>query len=153
LINVFEESEITRLENFSDYTVIVEGKKDKNALIKFGIENIFDISGKSFDEILEKVEPPVIILTDFDKEGEKKNSILTKLFQSNGIKIDSSFRKKFKSVFKIQKIEELNSFIKLEDDIHGKVSSINDKVFNRGRVLDRWNCRKTRHNRSNLRPD
>jgi 5S rRNA maturation endonuclease (ribonuclease M5) len=155
MLNQFQ---ITKFENeirsIGDALVIVEGIKDKKALSKIGIRNIFDISGKSFDEILEKVDGgPVIILTDFDEEGEKKALFLTKLFQSNGIKIDFFFRKKFRSHFKVQKIEELNSFIKLEDDLHGKIGSIYDKIFNRSRIFYRRNCRKTRHNRSDIWSD
>jgi 5S rRNA maturation endonuclease (ribonuclease M5) len=140
------------IENITNSTVIVEGKNDKKPLLKLGIKNVLDISGKPFNEILEKTNGSAVILTDFDNEGRKKASILTKLFQSNGTRVNSLVRRKIKSIFKIQKIEELNSFTKLlEDDLHGKIGSIDNKIFNRGKILNRWNSRKARHNRSNLR--
>jgi 5S rRNA maturation endonuclease (ribonuclease M5) len=145
--------------DFSKYVgnnlVIVEGINDKKVLLKFGIENVIDISGKSFDEVLDKVKNnSVIILTDFDKEGRKKAHFLTKIFQLNGIKVDTTLRKKFKSIFKVQKIEELNSLIKLlEDDIHGEIGSIYGKIFDRSRIFDKWNNRKTRYNRCNIWTD
>jgi len=141
-------------DEMKESSIIVEGLKDKKVLSKLGIKNVLDISGKSFDNILEKVDDSVIILTDFDREGRKKASALIKLFQSNGIKINFFIRQKFRSLFKIQKIEELNSFTKLlEDDIHGKISSVHDKIFNKSRILNRWSCRKTRHNRGNIWTD
>lgn len=135
-----------------DSLVIVEGINDKKALLKIGINNIFAISGKSLCEVLEKVKnSSVIILTDFDEEGKKKEKNLMRLFQSNGIKVDFSFRKKFRSTFKVQKIEEINSFTKLlEEDIHGKISTVHDKIFNRSGLLNRGNSRKARYNRSNI---
>lgn len=148
--------EITDFEDDVDNNlVIVEGINDKKVLLKLGIKNVFDISGKSFDEVLDKVKDnSVVILTDFDEEGKKKANFLMRLFQSNGVKVHSNLRKKFRSVFKVQKIEELNSFIKLmEDDLHGKISSVHDKIFGGSRIFNRRNSRKTRYNRSNIWTD
>jgi 5S rRNA maturation endonuclease (ribonuclease M5) len=128
--------------------IIVEGKRDKEVLSKLEVKNIFDISGKRLEDcvgtLISKNPESVVILTDFDKEGLKKHKQLSKLFASNGIKINYIIRKRFNALFKVQKVEELNSFIKLmEDDYNGKTCSVYDKIFNRSRILSRRNSRKT----------
>jgi 5S rRNA maturation endonuclease (ribonuclease M5) len=125
--------------------VVVEGKKDKKVLSKLGFKKIIDISGKSLHEISDKFSgfESVIILTDFDEDGEIRAAQLKKLFDHLKIKVDFFARKKFKSL-KIHKIEELSSFTKImEDDYYGKTCSIYDKIFNRSRIHGRWNCGKT----------
>jgi len=92
---------------------IVEGKKDKKALLNLGIKNILDISGRRLTDIVDCILSSnfrqIVVLTDFDREGKKKHKILVKLFEINGIKVNSQLRRKFISLFKIHKIEEINS--------------------------------------------
>ncbi|MBI2542916.1 MAG: toprim domain-containing protein [Candidatus Aenigmarchaeota archaeon] len=100
----------------TDKKVIVEGMNDKNALKKLGVNNLLDISGKATYSVIEKLmtdnTSEVIILTDFDREGVKKFKELAKLLNHNGIKTDDNMRKRFRQIFRIIKIEELNYFIK-----------------------------------------
>ncbi len=144
------------LKNCIDIPTIVEGKKDKRALQKLGFKRILDISGKSLTKVVERVasEESVIILTDFDEDGRKKASKLTKFIQSTGVKINFLVRNKIKNLFKVHKIEEINSFVKLmEDDYYGETCSVYDKIFNRSRVLNRRNRRKARRDRSRVWPN
>ena len=136
---------------------ITEGKKDKNVLEKLGFKNIITISGKPLHLIPSMIHQndseSVVILTDFDEEGEIKASQLTKLLEKEGFEIDHFVRKKFKN-FGVYKIEELSRFIKfMEDDYHGETCSIYDKIFNRSRVHNRRHGRETRCDRSDIRPD
>jgi len=140
------------VKNERETTVIVEGIKDKRVLEKIGFKNVIDISGKKIYQVAEMIGKEAIILTDFDYEGEKKASALTKLLQSRGVKINFLTRQKFKNL-KIKKIEELSSLIKMEVDFNGKISSVYGKIFNRSRIFNRWSGRKTRHNWCNIRPD
>lgn len=100
----------------SEAPIIVEGLKDKRVLSKLGIKHTLDISGKSLDSIVEKLSETkiknVVVLTDFDKEGVKKQKLLIKLLNCNGIKADETTRRRFKQTFLINKVEELNYFIK-----------------------------------------
>lgn len=142
----------------ADETIVVEGVRDRLALNKFGALNIIEISGKSLMEITEDIvarnEKNITILTDFDKDGEQLESQLNHYLSHNGIKINSSARKRVKSLFKIQQIEELVHFTKfMEDDHTGKVSPIYDKIFNRSRIHSRWRGGKTRRHRSDIRTD
>ena len=142
----------------SDETIIVEGMRDRQALNRFGVMNIIEISGKSLmeiaDDIVEQNEKDVTILTDFDEDGEQLESQLNHYLSHSGIKINSFARKRVRSLFKIQKIEELIHFTKfMEDDYTGKASPIYDKIFNRSRIHNRWRGGKTRRHRSDIRTD
>jgi 5S rRNA maturation endonuclease (ribonuclease M5) len=135
--------------------IIVEGMKDIMALKSLGFENLVSISGRPLEEVVEKIvstNPPyIIVLTDFDEEGEKIASRLSNLFSLHKIKVNHTIRYKLKS-FKIQKIEELNSLKKfMEDDQNGKISPIHYKIFNRSRIFCRRNSRETRCDRSDIR--
>ena len=139
----------------NDSAIIVEGKNDKKVFTKLGLSNIFEISGKSCENLLEILLHHkfkfITILTDFDFEGEKKASSLVKLLAYHGFKINFSARMKLKSISKITKIEELLSFTKLlEDDYYGKTCSIYDKILNRSRVYYRRNGGKTRCHRGDF---
>jgi 5S rRNA maturation endonuclease (ribonuclease M5) len=127
--------------------IIVEGKRDKRALNFFGINNVMDISGKSLDVFIKKLDKQkrYVVLTDFDEEGEKKNKKLCKLLQKHKFNLNLRIRPMVKASFGIVKIEELIKFSKIkEDDYHGKISTINDKIFNRSRFYRKWCSRKTR---------
>jgi 5S rRNA maturation endonuclease (ribonuclease M5) len=145
-------------ESLKDVPVVVEGKKDEKALQKLGFRKIFSISGKTLgsfvDKVVENGLESVIILTDFDQEGNHIASKLNKLFTSHDVHVNSFIRRKFQSFFKIHKVEELNSITKfMEDDYYGETRPINHKIYDRGRISSRRNNRKARHNRSDIWPD
>jgi 5S rRNA maturation endonuclease (ribonuclease M5) len=144
------------IKGLSEVPIIVEGKRDEKALKNLGFQKIVKISGKPLEKVLEEVKDykSVVILTDFDEEGRKIFSRLNKLLSSHKIKVNSFLRKKIKSIFKIKKIEEINSLTKfMEDDYYGKTCSIYDKILNRSRILLRRNGGKTRCYRSYIRPN
>lgn len=118
---MFRLSQIEKLQkiikDIGDTLIIVEGIKDKRALSKLGFKNVLAISGKSIFFLVEKIKSKkvksVVVLTDFDKEGEKKFKILSRILQSNKIKTNYFIRRKIKTLFNIYKIEEFNSLVKL----------------------------------------
>jgi len=144
------------LDLLREPSIIVEGKRDKIALRELEVTNVFDISSRSLDnfiKILEK-DKKYTVLTDFDKEGEKKNKKICKILEKNKFKLNLRLRKRIKSSFGITKIEELIRFSKLkEDDYHGKISTINNKIPNRSRFYRKWCSRETRCNWSNIWSD
>ena len=107
---------IKELVDQIDFPIVVEGIKDKKALSFFGFEKIYTISGKRLEDVVTLVissrSKSVAILTDFDEEGKKYFNRLVKLFQSSGIYVDNSLRRKIKYITSVQKIEELNFLIK-----------------------------------------
>jgi 5S rRNA maturation endonuclease (ribonuclease M5) len=125
-----------------DAHIIVEGKKDKVALEKLRFGNILAISGKSNEKIIETIITKraghVVILTDFDKEGEKKHKELKRLFEKEGIKIDFTVRDNFKRTFKVRKIEEATSTANGVDEYYqGSSHSTTKKTFFRNRFIKR----------------
>ena len=110
------------MQNLSDWVngltqdnslIIVEGKRDKIALNKLGIENVYEINKPIYllAELLKKEKKDVVILTDFDKEGRKLYFKLKQELQRNGIKINHKYRNYlFKS--KISHIEGLFTYYK-----------------------------------------
>jgi len=142
------------VEKEKETIVVVEGKKDKEALTALGFKKVIAISGRSLEDIIERIlsskSREVVILTDFDKEGESMESQLHNQLSHHGIKVNHIIRNEFRSL-KIHQIEELNSFTKLmEDDYNGKIGPIYNKIFNRSRILGRRNSGKARCDRGNL---
>ena len=86
--------------------IIVEGKRDEEALRLFGFNRIIKISGKPLEEVVRKVDEKVAILTDFDEEGRKIKRELVRMFERKGVKVDNYLRRLIRS-FGITKIEEL----------------------------------------------
>ena len=117
---MLREGQIKSLEKMmdkaKDYIFVVEGKRDANVLSDLGIKDIFTISGTALDSVAEKIEArhkSIVILTDFDRDGEKKEKILERFLCSSSAHIERKVRKFFKESLKITKIEELKEAAKL----------------------------------------
>jgi 5S rRNA maturation endonuclease (ribonuclease M5) len=142
------------LELLRDSTIIVEGKRDREALNGIGLSDVIVISGMPLEPFIEKLSKnkKYTILTDYDREGERKNKEICKLLQKSKFKLNLRFRRLFRSSFGITKVEELIKFSKIrEDGYNGKIGTIDDKVFDRSRFYRKWCSRKTRCDWSNIR--
>jgi 5S rRNA maturation endonuclease (ribonuclease M5) len=141
------------VEDLLGFSVIVEGKRDKLALEKIGLTDIFTISGKSVDNFVEKLpkDGKYVILTDFDNEGELLSSRLSEIMSKNSFKINNRLRNSFRGCFGITQIEELIKVSKIKEDVYyGKVSTINYKIFNRSKIFRRWSSREARRHWSSF---
>jgi 5S rRNA maturation endonuclease (ribonuclease M5) len=95
--------------------ILIEGKKDEEALNKLGINgNIIKVSGSGLKlfEVAEKAtesSSEVIILTDFDKKGELLAKKLSNDIQSLGSHPDLNIRKNIMKITRryIKDIESL----------------------------------------------
>jgi len=107
LINNLEEWK-EKLQN-TEKLIIVEGKKDKEALISLGVKRVITINGPlyKFIEDVAEITNEVVILTDFDKEGRQLYGFLKNNFQRNGVKIDRYFREFLMTNTKIICIESI----------------------------------------------
>jgi 5S rRNA maturation endonuclease (ribonuclease M5) len=109
------EQQLIRLKNDSkNAAVLVEGKKDKLALEKFGIKNIITIK-KPLYEIVETISEnfsTCILLLDLDREGNKLYKRLKDDLQKHGVKVDSKFRSFLFKHTGLKEIEGLTSFFK-----------------------------------------
>ena len=94
--------------------VVVEGRRDREAISSLGFERIITIDGKPIFKIPDLIRPKerVLILTDFDKEGKRKAKKLKFLLTKKGVEVEEQLRKLFSKNFRIRKIEELNSLFK-----------------------------------------
>jgi 5S rRNA maturation endonuclease (ribonuclease M5) len=150
---------INTIEELKECIVIVEGKRDKRALENLGIHNTVPINGKPLIEIVQQVADmgtvKVIILTDFDREGRRIARKLDLLLKKYGIHPNSRLRCCVMN-FGWNKIDDIGVLAKpglKEDDIHVKASTYFNKVRDKGKDKSERDNRKTRHNRSGLRPD
>ena len=100
--------------------ILIEGKKDEEALNKLGINgNIIKVSGSGLKlfEVAEKAtesSSEVIILTDFDKKGDLLAKKLSNDIQSLGSHPDLNIRKNIMKITRryIKDIESLPKHLK-----------------------------------------
>ncbi|MDO8508729.1 MAG: toprim domain-containing protein [Nanoarchaeota archaeon] len=91
---------LSEIARFKDYVIIVEGKKDVEALKSLGFEKVYAIhlTGVPLRERVEQImlyvekKERVCILTDLDKRGKQLYEKLKPIFQELGAKLDSTFR-------------------------------------------------------------
>ena len=107
------------VEKYKEYVIIVEGKKDVNALKSLGFGKVYAVHQTAIpikekvEQISEKItkKDKVCILTDLNKKGKKLYMLLKSMFQEQGVRLDSTLRMiLIKSG--ISHIELLNKFIK-----------------------------------------
>ncbi len=106
--------EIEKLKE-ADFIIIVEGKKDKSALEKFGIKNIITLSKKPLFAIIEDVvdkNKEVAILTDLDKKGKQLYGKLNSGLQKFGVKVNDKFREFLFKKTKLRQIEGIYNHVK-----------------------------------------
>lgn len=110
---------VEELNNFidkvkdSNIIVIVEGKKDRIALQKLGINNIVELSKKPIFQIVEDVansNEECVILTDLDKKGKEIYGKLNSNLQKNGVKINNKFREFLFKHTKLRQIEGIGTY-------------------------------------------
>jgi 5S rRNA maturation endonuclease (ribonuclease M5) len=119
------------IEKIDERPVIVEGKRDKIAMQTLGAGNVISLEGKRVDQLADILEgeKSVVVLTDFDQEGKKLAGRITSFLEKFGINSDVELRREFLKETKKTHIENLIHL--KEDDIHGKISAINNKIHNR----------------------
>ena len=97
------------MEKLRNGVIIVEGKKDQQALQKLDIKNTHMAVGRVMN-VCEKMdgEKEVIILTDLDKKGHWLAEQLEERLWSMGIKVDVMTRKKLGRILQVKYFEEIN---------------------------------------------
>jgi len=123
--------------------VITEGPRDSKALKSLGVKNIISLNGRPLSEFAIHVsrsihdlqarssreaacKEEVVILTDFDSEGERIASKLSYLLSKHKVMVNERLRRKFMKFGK-SRIEELK-----EGDYHVEIGSDFDKVCDKG---------------------
>ena len=98
----------------SNIIVIVEGKKDRAALNRFGITNIIELTKKPLYHIVEEIassNKECIILTDLDKKGKELFSKLMSNLQRHGVKVNNKFREFLFRKTKLRQIEGMDTYM------------------------------------------
>ena len=104
---------IDKIKN-SDILIIVEGKKDKAALQKLGINNLIELNKKPLFQIVEEIadsNEECIILTDLDREGKQLYSKLNSDLQKHGVKVNNKFREFLFKHTKLRQIEGIATYL------------------------------------------
>lgn len=104
---------IDKIKN-SNILIIVEGKKDKAALNKLGINNVIELDKKPLFQIVEEVSSSnkeCIILTDLDKEGKQLYSKLNSNLQRHSVKVNNKFREFLFRHTKLRQIEGIDTYM------------------------------------------
>lgn len=100
---------ISFLEDQKGTNIIVEGKRDKNVLSKLGFKKIFVLNkSRGFYNLSEKLkDKEVLILTDFDPEGEKIAKRLSKILVRMNSTVKRNPRNKLRKLFLMNKINTI----------------------------------------------
>ena len=79
--------------------VLVEGKRDRQALQKFGVKNIFTLEGKRLTDLPDLLEgfEKVVLLFDLDKHGERINSKVKEILIKQGYILIEDFREELRT--------------------------------------------------------
>ena len=98
----------------SEKLIIVEGTKDKAALINLGVaeERIFTINKPIFAlaECIAELSKQAIILTDLDAEGKKLYGELKRNLTRIGVEVDNYFREFLFRNSKLSHIEGIDTY-------------------------------------------
>ncbi len=126
--------QILRLKTEKGATIIVEGNNDITSLRKIDVKGrMMKLKGSTstFYDLIYSLrdEKEIIILTDFDKEGNLLANKLSDELNNLGIKTNISIRKKLKALMKreVKAIEELAGYFErlTEEMIKIKTSNKN----------------------------
>jgi 5S rRNA maturation endonuclease (ribonuclease M5) len=97
----------------SDAVIIVEGKKDKEALANLGIENAFSLDRWPLYKVVEHIAERTkecIILTDLDAEGKKIYGTLNSGLTERGVSVDNRFREFLFKHTSLRQIEGMDTY-------------------------------------------
>jgi len=177
-LHQYQECLLEVMNELKEYAVVVEGKNDQKALAKLGVKSI-PIQGMPLDAFVEnlgrKNVSEVVLLVDYDREGQKIFLKLKKLLQKYRIKCNARLRRKLMQ-FGRTRIEDFNGVGSSLDfslslsqigseqglispvktkrgDGYGKTSSYFHKVPGKSSTESERCCGKKRCDRRNIRSD
>ncbi len=135
------------LAEMAGKTVIVEGRKDVQALKELGIHSI-PINGRPLHKVVSELKGgEVVILTDFDRKGRALAARLRALCEAHRIATNPGLRAAFGSLGK-RAVENIK-----KGDVYGKTGTKFDKVHNSCYNSGEWCYRETGCNWGNFWSD
>ncbi|QQG39562.1 MAG: hypothetical protein HYS81_04245 [Candidatus Aenigmatarchaeota archaeon] len=100
------EALLEELRRYTDEFVIVEGRHDTEALVRLGFTRVIEINkGKGLYEFSVDVDDArVLVLTDFDPEGERIAKKLDEYLNGVGCRTDRAARERLRALFRRNKL-------------------------------------------------
>ncbi len=95
-----------------DDTVVVEGIRDKKVLDRLGFSDVRKINGSLYDFAM-KFSGSVLVMTDFDPEGEKIAKKLSVLLTKAGCRVERAKRNKLRRLFIKNKVNTVEGMRRL----------------------------------------
>jgi len=107
--------------------VIVEGKRDREALRQIGVRNRIFLANMSPDKLalrISKTASEAVVLTDFDGTGEKLCKRIEEALQSYNVSANTEVRRKLKHLLGVYNFEDIDKKMeefkkKIEGDMNG----------------------------------
>ena len=116
------------LDKLKEMTILVEGKRDKTALMQAGIEGIeiIAINSRKMEIFASQMSgKKIAILTDYDRTGERKAKEIYEELLSHDALPDLECRRTLRNVLGLYRIEEINTNIR---DFEEKLANIREKT-------------------------
>jgi 5S rRNA maturation endonuclease (ribonuclease M5) len=104
------------LKQLDGSVVVVEGKRDVAALREAGVGNARMVqavgSAERVANLVAKIalqtgRKRVVVLTDFDVEGKRRNAELEEALLAEGISANAVLRREFKRLFRVNRVEQI----------------------------------------------
>lgn len=94
--------------------ILVEGKRDRRALVENGFESrIMECSSLSIHDTMEMIEESgarnVLVLTDFDSHGKELCREISEVLRGHGIRLKNIYRKKIKEILDTENMKTTES--------------------------------------------
>ena len=91
--------------------VLVEGKRDREALLRVGVANRITLINQKPDDIAAKVAARAeiaAVMTDFDDAGEELAKRMVEALEAHSVRPDLDSRRKLRALFGVRFFEELD---------------------------------------------
>ena len=95
-----------------EYPIIVEGKRDVDAINEYGVEEVVSLKGRPLFKValsVSKNADKALVLVDFDEEGEKIAKKLNTFLERFGVVPKNSIRGKIKHILTLEGISQIEN--------------------------------------------
>ncbi|NYZ74966.1 toprim domain-containing protein [Candidatus Micrarchaeota archaeon] len=115
------------LAHLNEALILVEGKRDAAALEEIGVTEVIEAAGRKPERVvfnaLKRLKPrqKLVLLFDYDAEGERKTQEFTEMLCAEGVVPDVLQRKNFRRLLGARHVEEsVAALNRLEQELSEK---------------------------------
>jgi 5S rRNA maturation endonuclease (ribonuclease M5) len=110
----YKEKLFSLLRELKEEQTLVEGIKDKRALETLGFSDVHTLNrNRGLYELAARFKGKILVLTDFDPEGEKLAKKISELLKKTGCSVDAGNRRRLRRLFLKNKINTVEGLGKL----------------------------------------